>query len=378
VQPSNVALGASIAPAVQVSVDDTNGNVVTTATNAVTIAIGTNPGGGTLSGTLTANAVAGVASFSTLSINKGGTGYTLTAAATGLTGATSSAFNVASFTVAYNPQPLTLSSATGTATALTITVTPVGGFTGTVAFTPTAASLPPGVSCTPSPLNITVAAGPANGTLNCMVTAHSTVLTASNVREDRMLDAKAVPPTGAMPPATGGKRWLTLSAGTGFAALFLLFLPGGRKKYRAAFGLGLVCLLSLTGGCSGAGSHIVPPPLTPTVTKLTANAGTEVNGTAFTFSVAVTGGTPTGQVQLFDGANMIGTAATVAGGTAAPTAPALSVGTHAISAHYLGDATTAASASGTLNLTTTGPTTIAITSSPAATPVAPAINVTVQ
>jgi hypothetical protein len=378
VQPSNVALGASIAPAVQVSVDDTNGNVVTTATNAVTIAIGTNPGGGTLSGTLTANAVAGVASFSTLSINKGGTGYTLTAAATGLTGATSSAFNVASFTVAYNPQPLTLSSATGTATALTITVTPVGGFTGTVAFTPTAASLPPGVSCTPSPLNITVAAGPANGTLNCMVTAHSTVLTASNVREDRMLDAKAVPPTGAMPPATGGKRWLTLSAGTGFAALFLLFLPGGRKKYRAAFGLGLVCLLSLTVGCSGAGSHIVPPPLTPTVTKLTANAGTEVNGTAFTFSVAVTGGTPTGQVQLFDGANMIGTAATVAGGTAAPTAPALSVGTHAISAHYLGDATTAASASGTLNLTTTGPTTIAITSSPAATPVAPAINVTVQ
>ena len=97
VQPSNVAAGASITAAVAVSVEDALGNVVTTgaaATSQITIAIGTNPSSGTLSGTATVAAVAGVATFSTLSINKAGTGYTITASATNLTGATSSAFNV--------------------------------------------------------------------------------------------------------------------------------------------------------------------------------------------------------------------------------------------------------------------------------------------
>jgi hypothetical protein len=47
-QPSNVGAGSSIAPAVAVSIEDSSGNVVTTATNQVTIAIGTNPANGTL------------------------------------------------------------------------------------------------------------------------------------------------------------------------------------------------------------------------------------------------------------------------------------------------------------------------------------------
>ena len=127
---------------------------------------------------------------------------------------------------------------------------------------------------------------------------------------------------------------------------------------------------------------MTPPPPTSTVTKLTVtngSAGRIASGTAFTFSVTVTGGTPTGMVELFDGGTMIGTAATVSGGAATLSAPATSaVGTHAISAHYLGDTTTLASASGTLNLTATGSTTISITTTPAATPVAPAINVTIN
>src|SRR5205823_2882826 len=60
----------------------------------VTLAIGNNPGGGALSGTPTQTAVGGVASFSGLTINKAGIGYTLTAAATGLAGGTSGSFNI--------------------------------------------------------------------------------------------------------------------------------------------------------------------------------------------------------------------------------------------------------------------------------------------
>jgi subtilase family serine protease len=302
----------------------------------------------------------------------GDVNYALSAVSSSITVTVTQA-QVGSFTVSYSPQPLVLSSMTGAAAAVTVTVTPVGGFTGTVAVT--ASTLPPGVTCTPSPLNINVAAATAvTGQLSCMVAATSTTLTASNAPQDRVLEAKTTPPT------TPGKGWWALSAGTGFAALFLLFLPGGRKRYRAALGLGLMCILTFTMGCSstGSGGGGGGGGLTGTVTKLTVPSAKVASGTAFTFSVAVTGGTPGGIVELFDNGTMIGTTATVAGGTSTPTAPALTVGTHSINAHYLGDASTKASASGTLNLTVTGSTTIAITTSPVASPVAPAINVTIN
>src|SRR5437588_2326036 len=93
-QPSGAAAGAAITPGVRVAVQDAQGNTVTTATTSITLAIGTNPASGTLAGTTTVAAVNGVATFSTLSLDTAGTGYTLTASATGLTGATSSVFNV--------------------------------------------------------------------------------------------------------------------------------------------------------------------------------------------------------------------------------------------------------------------------------------------
>src|SRR5207237_878300 len=71
---------------------DGNGNTATGFTGNVTVAIGTNPSTGTLSGTKTVAAVAGVASFSGLSIDKAGTGYTLTATGAGST--TSGAVNI--------------------------------------------------------------------------------------------------------------------------------------------------------------------------------------------------------------------------------------------------------------------------------------------
>jgi hypothetical protein len=82
-------------PGILIGCLNADGTLDTTSTTAVTIAIGTNPtSGSTLSGTLTRNAVAGIAAFNDLAITLGGAGYTLTATGS-LTTATSNAFTLA-------------------------------------------------------------------------------------------------------------------------------------------------------------------------------------------------------------------------------------------------------------------------------------------
>jgi len=94
VQPSNTTASLVITPAVVVVAQDASGNADTTYTNSVIVALGANPGGGALSGTLTAASARGVATFGNLHVSNAGTGYTLTAAAPLLTSATSAAFNI--------------------------------------------------------------------------------------------------------------------------------------------------------------------------------------------------------------------------------------------------------------------------------------------
>src|SRR5438309_1678695 len=155
VQPSNAVAGAASTPALQVTVQDAQGNTVTTATTSITVAIGTNPASGTLSGTTIVAAVNGVATFSTLSLNTAGSGYTLTASATGLTGATSTAFNI--------------SVSVGPAAKLVFTVQPSNAAAGT-AITPAmqvAVQDAQGNTVTTATTSITMAIGsnPASGTL---------------------------------------------------------------------------------------------------------------------------------------------------------------------------------------------------------------------
>ena len=100
VQPGTASAGATIAPAVRVTVRDALGNVATGFTGNVTVAIGTNPGSGTMSGTRTLAASSGIATFATLSIDQAGSGYTLTAAAAGLAGVVSAPFDVIPSTAA--------------------------------------------------------------------------------------------------------------------------------------------------------------------------------------------------------------------------------------------------------------------------------------
>ena len=130
VQPSNTSGGATLSPAVEVEVEDDGGNRVTSAGDNITVAIGTNPNGGALSGTLTVAATSGVAAFSDLSIDKTGTGYTLTAAASGRTGATSSPFNVlggGAKKLALVQQPTSSTGGVSISPAITVEVEDAGG-----------------------------------------------------------------------------------------------------------------------------------------------------------------------------------------------------------------------------------------------------------
>src|SRR5439155_477377 len=121
-----------------VAVQDAQGNTVTTATTSSTVAIGTNPASGTLSGTATVAAVSGVATFFNLSIDKAGTGYTLTASATGLTGATSSAFNIgvgAAAKLVFTVHPSTAAAGAAITPAVQVAVQDAQGNTVTTATT---------------------------------------------------------------------------------------------------------------------------------------------------------------------------------------------------------------------------------------------------
>ncbi|HEY7394655.1 MAG TPA: hypothetical protein VH559_07420 [Gemmatimonadaceae bacterium] len=89
--------GVFIGDPVRVTIVDAFDNIVTTATNPITIAIGTNPGTGTLraiAGGLTKAAVNGQIDFSGVSIDKVGVGYTLVASAPTLQNGASSAFTI--------------------------------------------------------------------------------------------------------------------------------------------------------------------------------------------------------------------------------------------------------------------------------------------
>ena len=94
VPPGIVAAGIVMTPAIQVAARDLAGNLAPSFGGDVTIAIGTNPVGGLLAGTANQTASGGVATFSDLAIDLPGIGYTLTASAAGLAGATTAAFDV--------------------------------------------------------------------------------------------------------------------------------------------------------------------------------------------------------------------------------------------------------------------------------------------
>jgi hypothetical protein len=77
-----------------VAAEDPFGNVTTDFHGLVTAALATNPNHNKLDGTLTVQAIAGVATFTDATLKKTGRGYALTLTTSGLPAATTSAFKV--------------------------------------------------------------------------------------------------------------------------------------------------------------------------------------------------------------------------------------------------------------------------------------------
>ena len=143
-QPSNTSADAAIAPAVVVTVEDAYGNTVTDSTASVTLDMAFNASGATLSGTTTASAVGGVATFPNLLVRKAGTGYALTAASSGLAGATSGLFDVspgAAASLDVTTQPT--STTAGQTLAVAVTVRDAYGNTATNSTASVAVALAP-------------------------------------------------------------------------------------------------------------------------------------------------------------------------------------------------------------------------------------------
>jgi len=91
-QPSNALTQAVISPAVTVAVEDANGNVVSSATNPVSLSL---LGGATgLNGTLIVTPHNGIATFSNLTVATAASKYQLSATSAGLAPATSVSFSI--------------------------------------------------------------------------------------------------------------------------------------------------------------------------------------------------------------------------------------------------------------------------------------------
>jgi len=94
VQPSHTTPGSGISPSIQVAVFDADGVHMQTAVDPITLTVAANPAGGLLVGTVTLNAVNGVATFPSVSLTKAGLGYTLNATAPSLHSGPSAPFHV--------------------------------------------------------------------------------------------------------------------------------------------------------------------------------------------------------------------------------------------------------------------------------------------
>ncbi|MFI1494180.1 beta strand repeat-containing protein, partial [Streptomyces griseofuscus] len=188
-------------------------------------------------------------------------------------------------------------------------------------------------------------------------------------------EAKTLTATVAAVPPGAGTPTGTVDFFDGATLLGTGTLSGGTATFTtSALAVGSHSLTAVYSGdtdFSGSASPVDTQTVTQaaTTTGLTSAPDPSVFGEAKTLIATVAAvppgvGTPTGTVDFFDGATLIGTS-TLTGGTATLTTSALGVGTHSLTAVYSGDTDFAGSASPVDTQTVTqAATTTGLTSAP--------------
>jgi hypothetical protein len=293
-QPTNAVAGSAISPSITVQLLDLYNNLVSSNSAAtVSVALHSNPGNGTLSGTASVTVKNGLATFSNLAINKAGNGYTLQASSGNFSGITSAAFNISP------------------------------GKASKLAFSQQPSTMPAGTVITPA---VIVQVLDADGNL----------VTADN--KDAITIALGMNPAGGSLSGT-----LTVSAQGGVATFSDLVISEPGNAY------------TLAASCSGlAGATSTAFSVSPasSSTVIVSSVNPAVFGQLVTFTATVSGaGTPTGTVQFQIDGTDFDSPVPISGGVAvSPAVSDLSVNTHTVQAIYSGD-TTFLSSSGTLSET---------------------------
>jgi hypothetical protein len=300
--PTTTGANAVISPAVTVLVEDSLGNVVASDSSSVTLSIGTNPSGGTLSGTLTATAVNGVATFSNLAINNSGVGYTLIASDTtgpGPLTATSSPFNISAPPSVATPAAATPNPVTGTSTSLSVLGADNGG-EANLTYSWSATTLPAGASAPSFSANGTNAAKNSTATfskagnyvLTATITNPSGSSTTSSVSVTVNQTATSVTVTPAVAVLTqGATQQFTATEVDQFGAAmttqptFNWSATAGSISASGLFTMGSAAatITATGGGFTGTAQATVDQP--PTVATAAAASPSPVTGTTTALSV---------------------------------------------------------------------------------------------
>lgn len=208
-QPGNGMGGSALNPQPVVAIQDTYGNTVTSASTSVSLAIGTNPATGTLSGTTTLATAGGVATFTNVSVNKPGNGYTLTTTNTSsLVNATSTTFNIsvgAAAKLAFTTQPGNGTGGSALSTQPVVTVQDAGGNT---------------VTSDTSKVTVAIGTNPSNGTLSgtTQVNAVNGVASFANLAIDKAGNGYTLNATdGLLTSAASNTFNITVGSATKFA-----------------------------------------------------------------------------------------------------------------------------------------------------------------
>ena len=388
-QPVGAAATAALATQPVVAVQDGFGNTVTTdQTTSITLAIGTNPvGTGILSGTVTQTVVNGLASFTGLSVDKPGVGYTLTATSSpSLTGATSAAFTI---TIAASGTSSNTSS--GVASSVTITV-PSGTVSGDVlvaaiAFNGSSATTinaPAGwnlilsnsngathtlatyyhVAGGSEPASYTFTLGTAGLRITGGMARYTGVDTSNPINGSIGTTGTASSPvTGTLTTTVANTMLIAVGANsnthtyTGGSGMALRYTGtqtngpgvGSQDLVQAAAGpSGTKTVTSASTSATYAAQLIALQPVrSATVTSITSDLSTAtVVNQPYSVSVLVTGTNPTGTVTVSDGSATCSPAITLSSGTGSCSLTSTSAGSKTITATYSGD-TNSSGSSGT-------------------------------